>query len=98
MDHIRQALDRVREERKTSESAARAPLIGTRRAAASPGSREDGAGRYIYTRTRVFTPSAAILEANRILDPAATDPASAGFRMLRTQVLQRMNANGWRSL
>ncbi len=90
MDPIRQALDRVRKER--------APIIGTRRAAASPDAQEASAKRYVYTRTRVFTPSAEILEANRILDPAAVDAASAGFRMLRTQVLQRMNANGWRSL
>jgi Mrp family chromosome partitioning ATPase len=32
------------------------------------------------------------------MNPDATDPAAAAFRMLRTQVLQRMDANGWRSL
>jgi hypothetical protein len=108
MDHIRQALDRVRDERKKAESAARAPIIGTRRASAPPsgGMQGDGlspseqadSGRFVYTRTRVFSPSAEILEANRVLNPGAKDPASAGFGMLRTQVLQRMDANGWRSL
>jgi Mrp family chromosome partitioning ATPase len=39
-----------------------------------------------------------VLEDQRILDPASADPAAAAFRMLRTQVLQRMDANGWRSL
>lgn len=51
-----------------------------------------------YLRTRVFTPSAETLESNRIVNPASADPAAAAFRMLRTQVLQRMDANGWRSL
>jgi protein-tyrosine kinase len=53
---------------------------------------------FVYTHTRVFTPSAATLEDNRILNPALEGPANAAFRMLRTQVLQRMNAHGWRSL
>ena len=109
MDRIRQALDRVREERKKTESFTRAPIIGTRRATAhsTDGAAADGltppderpdAARFVYTRTRVFSPSAEVLEANRILNPGANDAASAGYRMLRTQVLQRMHANGWRSL
>jgi protein-tyrosine kinase len=107
MDHIGQALERVRQERKAVESAVRAPLVGSRRAGAPLDAQGDevrgpdrrpGNGRFVYTRTRVFTPLADVLEANRILDPAATTAASAGFRMLRTQVLQRMDANGWRSL
>jgi len=52
----------------------------------------------VYHRTRVFTPPSHILEANRVMNPASADAAAAAFRMLRTQVLQRMNANGWRSL
>lgn len=56
-----------------------------------------------YTKTRTFSPSAELLEAHRILAPhalATTDsnPAAAAFRMLRTQVLQRLNENAWRSL
>jgi Mrp family chromosome partitioning ATPase len=46
----------------------------------------------------VFTPSAGLLERNRIVNPASADPAAGAFRMLRTQVLQRMDANSWRSL
>jgi protein-tyrosine kinase len=51
-----------------------------------------------YTRTRVFTPSPDVLERNRILNPGSAEPAAVAFRMLRTQVVQRMDANGWRSL
>jgi Mrp family chromosome partitioning ATPase len=52
----------------------------------------------VYTRTRVFAPSPDILERNRIFNPGSAEPAAVAFRMLRTQVLQRMNANGWRTL
>jgi Mrp family chromosome partitioning ATPase len=51
-----------------------------------------------YTRTHVFAPAADILERNRVLNPSSADPAAVAFRMLRTQVLQRMDANGWRTL
>ncbi len=46
----------------------------------------------------MFTPASQVLERNRILNPASADAAAVAFRMLRTQVLQRMDANGWRSL
>src|SRR5208283_2774446 len=52
----------------------------------------------VYTRTKSFTPSGEHLERNRILNPSGTGSAAAAYRMLRTQVLQRMDANSWRSL
>jgi len=51
-----------------------------------------------YTRTKIFSPSPELLERNRIMNPASADSAAAAYRLLRTQVLQRMDANGWRSL
>lgn len=51
-----------------------------------------------YTKTRSFEPSAALLESNRIVDPSNPSAAAAAFRMLRTQVLQRMEEHRWRSL
>jgi protein-tyrosine kinase len=33
-----------------------------------------------------------------VVNPASSEPAASAFRMLRTQVLQRMDANGWRTL
>lgn len=52
----------------------------------------------VYSRTRVYKPPIGTLEGNRILGPGSADPAAAAFRMLRTQVLQRMDSNGWRTL
>jgi Mrp family chromosome partitioning ATPase len=51
-----------------------------------------------YTCTRTFAPSPEILERNRVLSPGSAEPAAVAFRMLRTQVLQRMDAHGWRTL
>src|SRR5258708_33165419 len=38
------------------------------------------------------------LEGNRIMNPDAAEPAAAAYRMLRTQVLQRLDAHAWRTL
>ncbi len=51
-----------------------------------------------YSNTRVFNPDPALLESNRIVNPSSNDPAATAFRMLRTQVLQRMDEHSWRSM
>jgi protein-tyrosine kinase len=52
----------------------------------------------VYTRTKVFSPVPGHLERNRILRSDDSDSAASAYRMLRTQVLQRLDAHGWRSL
>ena len=39
-----------------------------------------------------------MLESNRIVGPSSRHPAATAFRALRTQVLQRLDENQWRSL
>jgi protein-tyrosine kinase len=51
-----------------------------------------------YTTTQTFSPTASLLESNRIIDISNTGPAESAFRMLRTQVLQRLDEHDWRSL
>lgn len=96
MDRIRKALDLARLERVHPEDPPRVdqpvPEAGAEALAHMP------PASITYTRTRVFTPQADILERNRIMNPSASEPAAVAFRMLRTQVLQRMDANGWRTL
>jgi protein-tyrosine kinase len=106
MERIRQALDRARFERGQVEEAPHvgrgsAPHWGEAIGTTPNTVAHDVAvkpGAFVYTHTRIFTPSAATLENNRILNPSSEGAAHAAFRMLRTQVLQRMNAHGWRSL
>src|SRR3984957_15994263 len=97
MDKIRKALDLARLERTLpgeSSFTAEAPhaaVAGVSPLRMLPTS-------IVYTHTRVFSPSADALEDNRIMCPASAYPGAAAFRMLRTQVLQRMNGHGWRTL
>jgi Mrp family chromosome partitioning ATPase len=89
VDRIRKALDLARQERDRSFDQPRpADAAG---GALLPTAIE-------YTMTEVFSPTVECLEANRIVSVSSPSPAAAAFRMLRTQVLQRMMENHWRSL
>ncbi|HVC01653.1 MAG TPA: CpsD/CapB family tyrosine-protein kinase [Steroidobacteraceae bacterium] len=107
MERIRKALDLARLERAAwrepsaeSSSEARievadgAPESAVTAAISMPGA----LAPIVYTHTQVFPISAERWERNRIVDPNSAAAAPAAFRMLRTQVLQRMDAHGWRSL
>jgi protein-tyrosine kinase len=108
MDRIRKALDIARLERSRpadgadSGPAARAPegthAPESHQSSQSLRSPKDPLTSIVYSRTRCFAPSLAALEANRVVDPASAHPGAVAYRMLRTQVLQRMDANSWRSL
>jgi len=100
MDRIRKALDLARLERAkpTEPPTAAEPLAAVLEAAGFGSTAKPPLAAIVYTRTRVFTPAPAVLEANRVMNPGSTDPGAVAFRMLRTQVVQRMDANNWRSL
>lgn len=96
MDRIRKALDLARQERnRNSEPKSPLPPSPPLSAAKTP---RNLLARIEYTNTRVFTADPRVLESKRIVNPGSGDPAAAAFRMLRTQVLQRMDENGWRAL
>jgi Mrp family chromosome partitioning ATPase len=102
MDRVRKALDRARLERAQPVEAHLGEAHRVEPVAEAipetPVAASGVPAVIAYTRTRVFEPSSSVLERNRILHNGSFDPAAAAFRMLRTQVLQRMDANGWRSL
>jgi protein-tyrosine kinase len=93
VDRIRKALDLAREERSrpVEPIAQQAQIHEPARIASLP-------IEIRYTKTRLFDPPSDLLESNRILDPSSPGAAAAAFRMLRTQVLQRMEEHHWRSL
>lgn len=93
MDRIRKALDLAREERHRPSASAEDPIrpFESRPLVRFPAPIQ-------YTKTKTFSPPAGLLEANRIIDAAGSGAAAAAFRMLRTQVLQRMEEHRWRSL
>jgi Mrp family chromosome partitioning ATPase len=96
MDRIRKALDLARLERVQTDPPPRFDRSNTAEESDPHGATPSTS--IIYSRTKVFTPQHEHLERNRIMNPDAMGPAAAAYRMLRTQVLQRMDANGWRSL
>ena len=93
MDRIRKALDLARQERDRSfAGAVEEPLPFEEKSDARlPAAIE-------YTITKSFHASADLLESNRIVSVQSPGAAAGAFRMLRTQVLQRMMENNWRSL
>lgn len=55
-------------------------------------------GRIVYSQTRVISVPVGLLKKNRILTKARNDSVVTAYKMLRTQVLRRMQQHGWRSL
>jgi protein-tyrosine kinase len=51
-----------------------------------------------YDRTEVMELDQALLDRHRVIAHQKTHPASWAFDVLRTQVLQQMDENGWRTL
>jgi len=51
-----------------------------------------------YAQTAVVSLDPAHLERHRVVSHQKTHPASWAFDVLRTQVLQKMDENGWRTL
>jgi protein-tyrosine kinase len=93
VDRIRKALDLARQERNRNSS----PEPRTQQSVESRQAPHLHAA-IVYTHTQVFHPEPITLESNRIVNPSGNDSAAAAFRMLRTQVIQRMDENAWRSV
>jgi Mrp family chromosome partitioning ATPase len=104
VDRIRKALDLARADRvrllegpaPDIEPGREQPAVASASPETPPGDR--AASVITYTRTRIYSPRETVLEANRVVKPAHGDTAAAAYRMLRTQVLQRLDERGWRSL
>ncbi len=88
MERIKQALQRAREERQ------RDGTYKSRRvwSSASP----ELSISFTETRSLPLTPD--IIDKNRLVAVAEDGAMADAYRILRTRVLQRMRANGWRSL
>jgi capsular exopolysaccharide synthesis family protein len=55
-------------------------------------------GNAVYTQTRTLRLDPAHLRAHRVMNPEAPDENADAYKILRTQVLQRLRANDWRTL
>lgn len=91
MERIKQALERAREERQGAEPT----VLNSQRPGGAAPSPE---ACIAYTQTRVARPDPAALARHRILGGEDQPEVVTAYKMLRTQVLQRMVANGWKAL
>ena len=107
MEKIRKALDLARAERTRLGVEPPVATLAEPPAVATLAEPADGAEPLPFPgtakampppRARVFTPDPGVLEDRRVLQQNSTSPAAEAFRLLRTQVLQRMEERNWRTL
>lgn len=93
MERIRQAVDKA----KVHDNAvARSKAVGEH--VFSPLLRDGPIEGVEYNQTRVYEPDLDHFERNRIVAYSKMNHHSAYFDMLRTQILSKMDENGWRTL
>jgi capsular exopolysaccharide synthesis family protein len=90
MEKIKQAIEKARQ-----QSGEKAEL--PRPAAVSPAPTSE-IGEISYRQTRVVKLNPRHLEKHRIVALNKSDLSSVSFDLLRTQVLQKMEEQGWRTL
>ncbi len=91
MERIKQAVEKARLQAGAQVGAMAA-------ARTRPAARNADLDAVAYRHTRIAPLDAAHLERQRIVGHDKTHPASPAFDLLRTQVLQKMEENGWRTL
>lgn len=101
MERIKQAIEKA----KNLQPDTAAKIIQIKQPESIPASYQpatqqpaDTLGDVSYNQTRVIPLNAAHLEKNRIFAFNKNDPMSIAFDVLRTQVLQKMEEKGWRTL
>ena len=97
MDYIQQAIDKAREERdgnggQEKKTSSHDNITG------SPLNIGEGVPSINYTKTRQLELSDDVLRNNRIIAGFKHDPRAEVYRQLRTQVLQKLRANNWKTL
>lgn len=89
MERIKQALEKARADRLKTGTPA---TLGGARATATP------VTRISYSETRTQEVQQGFLRERRIITGQFTGTAGDAYKMLRTQVLQRLNENHWNAL
>jgi len=98
MERIKQAMERARAERQstaligTAADATRVQLYKGQARKTSTRVKVD------YTRTAIVPIDPAELRKRRVILPEDQEPVATDYKVLRTHVLQRMRANGWKTL
>lgn len=101
MERIKQALERARDEREARTAGVSATTTGQAiptqapvvvRPAATP------AQGITYTETGSFEVSPKVLRRQRVVTALKDEDVAVAYKLLRTQVLQRLKTQGWNAL
>ena len=102
MEKIKKALEQAKKERDSNLGQSNLDQIrlGKPIAMSQPNqaaniARED---QITYTQTQKFTASQDVLNENRIINGSENNEIVSAYKMLRTQLLQKMNENQWNAL
>jgi protein-tyrosine kinase len=100
MERIKQALERARAEREAQAAATPTPVVPEAVAPVrpAPAGAETPTDKVTYSQTRHVEVSATELRAKRVVSAFEPGPFTDAYKMLRTQVLQRLNENHWNVL
>ncbi len=97
MEKIQKALERARQERERVVQESRGPATGSGGPNAAADNRGAGEG-ITYRHTRVVATGGHALLEKRVIAGLTHDALADTFRILRTQVLQRLTAEGYTTL
>src|ERR1700730_13046114 len=92
MERLKQALDLARVERDAKRLAA-TPAPKSERSAAV-----NMAEALVLSHIRIASTEPSVLRANGVMPADCSGPTGHAFRMLRTQVLQRLRQRNWNTL
>lgn len=98
MDYIQQAIDKAREERQGNIGGENDAREARGNRASGNTVMKDGVPQINYTTTKQITLSDDVLKKNRIIAGFNDDKRGEVYRQLRTQVLQKLRANNWKTL
>ena len=91
MERLQKALDRARAERERT-------LHPNVAAPAEPAVATPPPDPVVLRQTRVVQVEPSVLRVNGVMPADASGPVGHSFKMLRTQILQRMQQHGWNTL
>lgn len=98
MDRIQKALDKAKAKHSENSTVSN-PIAQKKQVVARANDPlKAPVGKISYNQTRIVKSSTESLEGQRVIAGMYNNPQSAVFRMLRTQILQKMRAKNWQTL
>ncbi len=96
MERIKEALEKARQAQSGTHVDAQTEQAQT--PAVQPAAVSEQASNIIYSQTSVAKPRSSLLKRHRVIESLHNAEAETAYRMLRTQVLQRLTAKSWNAL